>query len=91
MGIRERRAVPALAEFGKRDFEPFVESTCRAKPKTLFYYKNGIKNILDFESMANESLAALSSDKIALYSSTHVPSVRAAWNLSNFTLCAILV
>jgi hypothetical protein len=45
VGIRERKAVPTLTEFADLDFLPFVESRFANKPKTLEYYKNGLKRL----------------------------------------------
>ena len=58
VGIREKQAVPTLAEFAKTDFQPFVQATFAAKPKTLEYYENGIKQLLAFDKLASEPLAA---------------------------------
>jgi hypothetical protein len=45
VGIRDRVLVPTLKDFAERDFSPFIESRCQNKPKTLEYYKNGLKNL----------------------------------------------
>src|ERR1700730_9377320 len=47
VGIREKKAVPTLAEFLKRDFIPFVETQHATKPNTLRYYKTGADSIID--------------------------------------------
>ncbi len=59
VGIRERRVVPTLAEFAVLDFLPFVESRFANKPKTLEYYKNGLKRLKDFSTLAKAKLDAI--------------------------------
>ena len=41
VGIREKKAVPALADFLKNDFVPFVKTKHAAKPGTAEYYADG--------------------------------------------------
>ena len=64
VGIRERRPVPTLAEFAERDFLPFAYSTFAAKPKTLEYYTNGVKNLLAYEALAKMPMSAITTEKI---------------------------
>src|SRR3954470_2237638 len=45
VGIRDRKPVPTLKYFAERDFEPYIESRFQNKPKTLEYYKTGLKNL----------------------------------------------
>ena len=59
VGIRERKAVPTLTEFADLDFLPFVESRFANKPKTLEYYKNGLKRLKDFSPLAKAKLDAI--------------------------------
>jgi hypothetical protein len=59
VGIRERKVVPTLAEFADLDFLPFVESRFANKPKTLEYYKNGLKRVKDFSALAKAKLDAI--------------------------------
>lgn len=67
VGIRDRKPVPTLTEFTKRDFLPFVESTFKAKAKTLRYYTNGVDRLLDYDALAGEKLDIINSDKISGY------------------------
>src|SRR5271169_5716576 len=53
VGIRDRIPSPTLTEFVERDFVPYTESRFQNKPRTLEYYKNGIKNILAFTPLAS--------------------------------------
>lgn len=41
VGIREKKPAPALADFLKNDFQPFVEAKHTAKPATAEYYVDG--------------------------------------------------
>src|SRR5579863_6229806 len=59
VGIRERKIVQTLAEFANFDFLPFVESRFANKPKTLEYYKNGLKRLKDFSPLAKAKLDAI--------------------------------
>jgi len=58
VGIREKKAVPTLAEFLQRDFIPFCESQHAAKPNTLRYYKTGAA------SLTNSNLAGMRLEEI---------------------------
>lgn len=46
VGIREKKAVPTLAEFLKKDFVPYVEAKHVAKMGTLEYYRDGANMVL---------------------------------------------
>lgn len=46
VGIREKKPVPTLAEFLRRDFIPYVEAKHKAKPGTLEYYRDGANMVL---------------------------------------------
>jgi hypothetical protein len=52
VGIRDRAPVPTLKDFAEQDFLPFIESRFKNKPKTLEYYRNGIKNRKAFAPLA---------------------------------------
>jgi hypothetical protein len=41
VGIREKRPAPALGDFLKNDFLPFVKAKHAAKPGTAEYYADG--------------------------------------------------
>ncbi|HWR34650.1 MAG TPA: site-specific integrase [Clostridia bacterium] len=45
VGIREKKPAPALADFLKDDFVPFVETKHAAKPATAEYYTDGANMI----------------------------------------------
>src|SRR5262245_2413010 len=59
VGIRERKLVPTLCEFADTDFLPFVESQFTKKPKTLEYYKTGVRRLKMFLPLANSKLDAI--------------------------------
>jgi integrase len=67
VGIKDRKPVPTLVEFVSRDFRPYVDATFEAKPKTLSYYVNGLKRLLEFEKLASERIDQITSEKIAAY------------------------
>ena len=54
VGIRERKLIPTLADFAKKDFLPFVQSAFAEKVKTRKYYEYGAASLLSFEALADE-------------------------------------
>jgi integrase len=46
VGIRDKKAAPALSEFLKKDFLPYVATAHSAKPRTGEYYEDGVKMLL---------------------------------------------
>lgn len=58
VGILERKPVPTLTEFLRKDFVPYCETKHAEKPATLRYYKSGVK------SVADSNLAQLRLDEI---------------------------
>ena len=46
VGIREKRPAPALSEFLKKDFMPYVITAHSAKPRTAEYYEDGVRLLL---------------------------------------------
>jgi integrase len=65
VGIRDCTPVPTLKEFADADFLPFIESRFADKPKTLEYYRNGLKNITRYPPLAGATLDTITADKIA--------------------------
>jgi integrase len=57
-GILEKKAAPLLAEFLKEEFGPYNEAGCKAEPKTLDYYRYGVR------MLTNSDMASLPLDKI---------------------------
>jgi integrase len=60
VGIRERKKVPTLAEFGPR-FLDQVKMDCAAKPLTVLFYQSKLRLLLD-----NSSLGKLRLDRIGV-------------------------
>jgi integrase len=46
-GILEAKPSPALDDFLRKDFLPFVESKSKSKPRTVEYYKYGVSALLE--------------------------------------------
>jgi integrase len=64
VGIRDRVPVPTLKEFAEKDFKPYIESRFQNKPKTLDYYRNGLRSLSTYTPLANCTLDNITSDKI---------------------------
>src|SRR5437868_1160659 len=56
VGIRERKRAPTLKEFAEREFKPFLDSQFPDKPRTLAYYRLGMKNLLQFPALSARPL-----------------------------------
>jgi hypothetical protein len=56
---------PTLKDFAERDFTPFIESRFHNRPKTLEYYKNGLKNLYAHAPLTNCPLDVVTVDRIA--------------------------
>jgi integrase len=67
VGIREKKPAPTVQEFAEQDFLPFIESRFVEKPKTLEYYRNGVKNIVAFAPLASCRLDSVTADKIGSF------------------------
>jgi len=80
-GIREKTPPPTLREFTEQSFSPYVESRFANKPKTLEYYRYGVKNLLAFQKLESCRLDEISTDKIAAF-----VRVRQALNLQPTTI-----
>jgi integrase len=65
VGIRDKKPIPILAEFAERDFLPFVRSTSAAKPRTVVFYENSVRNLKGYDKLAGLPLNAITSDIIA--------------------------
>ena len=67
VGIRDKKPAPTIHEFAEQDFLPFIESRFVEKPKTLEYYRNGLKNIIGFAPLAACRLDEVTTDKIGAF------------------------
>ncbi len=56
VGIREKKRVPTFSEFAEKQFLPWAESTFSAKRKTWLYYRNGVRRLKGYASLASSSL-----------------------------------
>lgn len=65
VGLRDRKPVPTLKDFAEKNFAPFIESRCQNKPKTLEYYRAGIRTLIGYGPLAKCALDAVTTDKIA--------------------------
>jgi integrase len=65
VGIRDRAPVPSFTDFAERDFKPYIESRFQNKPKTLEYYKTGLKNLTGHSPLAARPLDAITAEIIA--------------------------
>ena len=68
VGIRERRPVPTLAEFCRKRFAPWVESTSSLKTWRDFY-RVGLLAIQNHSSLSNLTLDAITTERIADFAS----------------------
>jgi integrase len=68
VGIRDKKPVPTLAEFCKKRFEPWGESTATRKTWRDFY-RVGLLAIKGYAPLANLTLDAIGSEKIADFAS----------------------
>jgi integrase len=67
VGIRDKKIVPTLTEFIRGRFMPWAESIFAAKPKTWFWYRNGMRRLLSFAPLAELRLSELSGESVASY------------------------
>ena len=67
VGIREKKLAPTVREFAEQDFVPFIESRFVEKPKTLEYYRNGVKNIVGFAPLASCRINDVKADRIGSF------------------------
>ncbi len=65
VGIRDRKPVPTLKDFAENDFKPFIESRFQNKPKTLEYYRAGIRTLTDYGPLGKCALDEITVEKIA--------------------------
>ena len=65
VGIRERKSAPSLKDFADRDFKPYIEARFQNKPKTLEYYRTGLKNLNGHGPLAGCRLDAITAERIA--------------------------
>jgi integrase len=59
VGIREKKLIPTFEEFATAEFLPFIDSRFLNKPKTLEYYRNGVKSLSAFTPIATANLDSI--------------------------------
>jgi integrase len=64
VGIREKKSIPTFEEFATAEFVPFIDSRFLNKPKTLEYYRNGVKSLSAFTPIATANLDSISAGDI---------------------------
>jgi integrase len=67
VGIKDPVPVPTLQEFAEKQFLPFAEKQFAARPKTLGFYENGVKNLLAHKPLSRLPLDAITTGNIATY------------------------
>ena len=66
-GIGDRKPIPTLAEFARQRFLPWAEATFEKSSRTLEWYSNGVRHLLDYSPMAQIPLDAIMGEQIAAY------------------------
>jgi integrase len=70
VGIREKKSIPTFKEFAATEFLPFIDSRFLNKPKTLKYYRNGLKSLSAFTPIATANLDSISTRDVTGFIST---------------------
>jgi len=65
VGIRDKKPVPTLARFAEHDFLPFVRSTSVAKPRTVVFYENSVRNLMGYDKLVGLKMDAITYEVIA--------------------------
>jgi integrase len=63
VGIIDKPAVPTLKEFAPR-FEKAIETLCKDKPRTIDFYKERMRRLLDYAPLAGAKLDAIEEEQI---------------------------
>lgn len=64
VGLREKKAIPTLAEFISERFEPWAEASTSSKT-WLDYYRPGIRKIQEYKALANLRLNEITSERVS--------------------------
>lgn len=67
VGIRDKKPVPTVAHFAEHDFLPFVRSTSAAKPRTVVFYENSVRNLKAYDKLARLKMDRVTSDVIGAF------------------------
>lgn len=66
VGIEEQKPAPTLKDFSQR-FADSIQTRCAEKPRTILFYSEKLKRLLEFEPMANARLDQIDEELIANY------------------------
>jgi integrase len=67
VGFREKKREATLGEFIESDVKPYVESRFANKPKTLEYYRAGLKLLASYLPLHGCPLGSITAEKVAGY------------------------
>ncbi len=67
MGIREKKPVPTLAQFARKQVLPWAEVTFAASHKTWLWYRNAVRRLLSYSPLSDSKLDAIGGEQIAAY------------------------
>jgi integrase len=65
VGIREKKAVPTVAQFAKNDFLPYIRNRFAAKATTLAYYEIQVKHLTGHARLADAPIDAVTTEIIS--------------------------
>src|SRR5215469_3684971 len=77
IGILERKSVPTLREFSQR-FAAEIAIQCAAKPRTVQFYAQQMKALLDYIPLAETRLHAIDAALLSAYTAYRSEQVSAA-------------
>ena len=72
VGIEQPKKIPTLRAFAEERFLLHVRTNFRAKPKTLEYYENGVKQILRYGELSRLKLDDIAVENIDQYVETRL-------------------
>jgi integrase len=67
VGIRERKPSPTLVEFMLHTFQPWVEATFHEKPRTVVWYRGGIRRLSELALLAKARLGEITAEMVHAY------------------------
>lgn len=67
VGIRKQPPERTLAQFVEADVKPYIETRFKEKPKTLEYYRAGLRYLVNYKPLAKSPLTAITAQKVAGY------------------------
>ncbi|HEV2116728.1 MAG TPA: tyrosine-type recombinase/integrase [Terriglobales bacterium] len=67
VGLRDKEPAPTLADFAGKQFLPWAEATFAAKVKTVRWYRNSTRRLLEYSRMRDAQLSEINGELIAAY------------------------